>query len=169
MEYVNRYQLPVMLTETNIRGSLSDRISWLKFMVEQCEILQQRLIPKNIPFHGFCWYPFIDSTDWCSLVRKANGKIDPQGIYHLTGENMRRNSSDLSEIFASLACGSISSADIPAYKFQSPLDKELAGFLPMMHHWQWRESFEAVKNIKSKTKTAKFFLGRDFTEIGVGV
>lgn len=168
MEYVNRYQLPVMLTETNIRGSLSDRVSWLKFMVEQCEILEQRLIPKNIPFHGFCWYPFIDSTDWCSLVRQANGRIDPQGIYHLTGENMRRNSSELSEVFASLACGAISSADIPAYTFQTPLDVELAGFLPLMNHWQWQESFENYESKKSKLKSGEVILNRDYAEIGVG-
>ena len=131
MEYVNRYNLPVMLTETNIRGYVSDRISWLKFMVEQCEILEKRLAPREIPFHGFCWYPFIDSTDWCSLVREANGRIDPQGIFYLC-HNLRRNDSELSEIFASLASGAISSKDIPAYHFISPLDEELAGFLPLM-------------------------------------
>ncbi len=141
MEYVNRYKLPVMLTETNIRGNIPDRISWLKFMVEQCETLETRLAPLQIPFYGFCWYPFIDSTDWCSLVRRADGKIDPQGIYHLTGENLRRNRSELSDVFASLACGAISSADIPAYAFQSPLDAELAGFLPLMKHWKWRTPF----------------------------
>lgn len=168
MEFVNRYHLPVMLTETNIRGSLSDRISWLKFMVEQCEILEQRLLSKNIPFHGFCWYPFIDSTDWCSLVRKANGRIDPQGIYHLTGKDMRRNSSELSEIFASLACGAISSTEIPAYKFLAPLDAELAGFLPMMNHWQWRESFELLGNEKLTSKPAGIVLNQEFAEISVG-
>lgn len=168
MEYVRRYHLPVMLTETNIRGSLSDRISWLKFMVEQCEILEQRLIPKHIPFLGFCWYPFIDSTDWCSLVRQANGRVDPQGIYHLDGENMRRNASELSDIFASLACGAISSADIPAYKFQPPLDAELAGFLPLINHWQWREPFENCENKKSKLELGEGILNRDFAEIGVG-
>ena len=140
MEYAERYNLPVMLTETNIRGGISDRISWLKFMVEQCEILEKRLERKNIPFQGFCWYPFIDSTDWCSLVRRADGKVDPQGIYHLCGK-LQRNASELSEIFASLACGAISSEDIPAYRFEPPLDMELAGFSPLMKHWRWREPF----------------------------
>ncbi len=147
MDYVNRYNLPVMLTETNIRGYVSDRISWLKFMVEQCEKLEKCLAPRKIPFRGFCWYPFIDSTDWCSLVREANGRIDPQGIFHLC-HNLRRNDSELSEIFASLASGAISSKDIPAYCFMSPLDDELAGFLPLMKHWQWRESFAADKRKK---------------------
>ena len=147
MEYVERYNLPVMLTETNIRGYICDRISWLKFMVEQCEILEKRLERKNIPFRGFCWYPFIDSTDWCSLVRRAEGKVDPQGIYYLCSD-LQRNASELSEIFASLACGAISSKDIPAYRFESPLNKELAGFSSLMKHWRWRASVTPDKNEK---------------------
>lgn len=138
LEYVERYNLPVMLTETNIRGSVTDRISWLKFMVEQCETLEHNLVRRGIAFRGFCWYPFIDSTDWCSLVRQARGKIDPQGIYHLC-EKLRRHSSELSEIFAALADCSMVSADLPAYRFAAPLDAELAGFQPLMKHWHWRE------------------------------
>ncbi len=84
MDYVNRFNLPVMLTETNIRGYVSDRISWLKYMVEQCEILQDMLAPRNIPFKSFCWSPFIDSTDWCSLVTQANCNIDRRGFFGLT-------------------------------------------------------------------------------------
>lgn len=151
LEYVDRYELPVMLSETNIRGFVSDRISWLKFMVEQCETLERRLARRNVLFHGFCWYPFIDSTDWCSLLRRASGKIDPQGIYHLC-RKFERNDSELSEVFASLACGAIRSEDIPAYRFQSPLDAELAGFLPLMNHWQWREPFASDKKEKLKVR-----------------
>ena len=141
MDYVNRYNLPVMLTETNIRGFVSDRLSWLKFMVEQCEILETRLVSRGIPFHGFCWYPFIDSTDWCSLLRTADGTIDPQGIFYLDDQNLERRSSELSAAFSALADGSFSSGSITAYRFQSPLDQELAGFLPLMKNWQWKEPF----------------------------
>ena len=158
LDYVKHFKLPVMLTETNIRGDVTDRISWLKFMVEQCEILEKQLTSRSIAFHGFCWYPFIDSTDWCSLVREAKGKIDPQGIYHLDGANLRRNASELSEIFNALAIGAISSDEIPAYPFLPPVDRELAGFLPLMKHWRWRGNFNNnfgcnpeiyVKDVKS--------------------
>jgi hypothetical protein len=166
MDYVNRFNLPVMLTETNIRGFVSDRISWLKFMVEQCETLEAKLKPRNIPFKGFCWYPFIDSTDWCSLVTKANCNIDPQGIFWLDCETKKRHPSELSEIFEALARGIITSKDIPAYRFQSPLNKTLKNFLPMMSHWNWREQSVGSKkkikrivvpnfeNVKSKTNKA---------------
>lgn len=138
MDYVNRFGLPVMLSETNIRGGVTDRISWLKFMVEQCEILRRRIEPRGISFEGFCWYPFIDSTDWCSLVRKANGFVDPQGIFGLDSDCLTRRASQLSEIFAALAQGRITSRDIPAYEFQRPLNRILKNFLPLMEHWEWR-------------------------------
>ena len=150
VEYAERYKLPLMLTETNIRGYISDRISWLKFMVEQCEEIETRLKPLGLSFEGFCWYPFIDSTDWCSLVREANGNIDPQGIYYLDKDCRKRNASELSEIFTALARGQISSKDIPAYRFQAPLDKLLEAFLPMMAHWQWREPFIHDAKLKAR-------------------
>jgi hypothetical protein len=119
-------------------------------MVEQCEILEDILEARNIPFKGFCWYPFIDSTDWCSLVTKANCNIDPQGIFWLSCRTMKRNASELSEIFEALARGQITSKDIPAYRFQSPLDKLLKNFMPMMDHWQWEEHFESAKRINKR-------------------
>jgi len=149
MDYVDRFNLPVMLTETNVRGYVSDRVSWLKYMVEQCEILEDLLEIRNIPFEGFCWYPFIDSTDWCSLVTQANCNIDPQGIFWLDADCKKRNASELSEIFGALARGKITSKDIPAYKFQSPLGNYLKNFLPQMEHWQWKEPFMPNKKYKT--------------------
>jgi beta-glucosidase/6-phospho-beta-glucosidase/beta-galactosidase len=137
LEYAEYFKLPLMLSETNIRGYINDRISWLKFMVEQCEQIESKLSERNITFEGFCWYPFIDSTDWCSLVREANGFIDPQGIFYLD-ERFRRCESELSEIFAALAQGKITSQDIPAYHFQSPIDEQLRGLQPLMAHWDWK-------------------------------
>lgn len=150
MDYVNRFNLPVMLTETNIRGYVSDRISWLKFMVEQSETLEKLLEARGIPFKGFCWYPFIDSTDWCSLVTQANCNIDPQGIFWLDCATKRRNPSELSEIFEALARGQITSEDIPAYRFQGELKSSLRNFLPMMDHWQWREPFASKKRANKR-------------------
>ena len=137
IEYAERYRLPVMLTETNIRGYVSDRISWLKFMTEQCETIERKLGALGLPFEGFCWYPFIDSTDWCSIVTQANCNIDPQGIYWLDPAEMQRNSSELSDLYRALALGQLTSEDIPAYRFQAPLDHQLEGFMPMMSHWDW--------------------------------
>jgi hypothetical protein len=140
MDYVNRYGLPVMLSETNIRGEISDRVTWLKFMVEQCELLEAHIALRDIPFEGFCWYPFIDSTDWSSLVRTAKGKVDPQGIFYLDRKRETRYASELSETFAALARGQITSRDIPAYPFKYPVNRALRNFLPLMQHWDWQET-----------------------------
>ncbi len=150
MDYVDRFNLPIMLSETNIRGTIHDRISWLKYMVEQCEKLEKRLEPRGIPFEGFCWYPFIDSTDWCSLLTKANCNVDPQGIFWLDCDCKKRNVSELSEIFEALARGQISSKDIPAYRFQEPLDKLLENFLPMMDHWEWIEPIKPARGVNRR-------------------
>jgi hypothetical protein len=140
-----------MLSETNIRGYVSDRISWLKYMVEQCETLEEILKARKLPFEGFCWYPFIDSTDWCSLLTKANCNIDPQGIFWLDCDSKKRNTSELSEIFEALTRGEITSKDIPAYHFQAPLDRVLKNFLPRMSHWQWKDPFPFATKTKSQT------------------
>jgi hypothetical protein len=122
-----------MLTETNLRGEVADRISWLKYMVAECESLAAKLEPMGVPFLGFCWYPYIDSTDWSSLVREANRAIDPQGIVSLD-PNFERRRTELSEIFAGLASGQAAWSDIPAYPFSDEALEErmVRNFLPQM-------------------------------------
>jgi beta-glucosidase/6-phospho-beta-glucosidase/beta-galactosidase len=154
VDYAERYRLPVMLSETNIRGFVSDRITWLKFMVEQCERIEREVGNMGIPFEGFCWYPFIDSTDWCSLVKQARGHIDPQGIYWLDRATMKRHSSELSDLYRALALGQITSKDIPAYCFQAPLDHDLQGFMSLMEHWNWTTSGRKNRRIRARRPMA---------------
>jgi len=116
LEYAERYGLPVMLSETNLRGSVADRMSWLRYMVAECTLLADALATRSLPFKGFCWYPYIDSTDWSSLVRTARRDIDPQGIYWLD-EAFERNASELSSTYAALAQGRLPTAGIPAPGF----------------------------------------------------
>ena len=86
----DRAKVPVMLSETNLRGSYLDRLTWLKFMEEQCETLA-----RELDFRGFCWYPSIDSTDWCHLCTKATGTVDPQGIWRLDRNRWKRHASEV--------------------------------------------------------------------------
>jgi beta-glucosidase/6-phospho-beta-glucosidase/beta-galactosidase len=160
IEYAERFRLPMMLSETNIRGYVSDRISWLKFMSEQCEEIERKVGEIGLPFLGFCWYPFIDSTDWCSMVKEAKGCVDPQGIYWLDRQTLRRTPSELSDIYKALACGQMTSKDIPAYRFQEPLDTALAGFMPLMEHWDWVEPKQnwGHSTPNRRTKPASFQL-----------
>jgi beta-glucosidase/6-phospho-beta-glucosidase/beta-galactosidase len=134
-DYAARFGTPVMLSETNLRGSYQDRLTWLKFMEEQCEGLA-----LEVDFRGFCWYPSIDSTDWCHLCKKATGTVDPQGIWGLDASRWKRHASELSECYAQLARGKARSADLPAYLFNPETAKAMPGYEKLMSHWtDWRE------------------------------
>lgn len=134
-EYVDRFRLPVMLSETNLRGSYLDRLTWLKFMEEQCESLAARA-----DFRGFCWYPSIDSTDWCHFCTKATGTVDPQGIWCLDSHRWKRHASELSDYYVRLSKGQASATDLPAYSFTRETARDLSGYEKLMRHWtSWRE------------------------------
>jgi hypothetical protein len=132
VEYHGRYGLPCMLSETNIRGYASDRASWLKYTLEQCELAQE----AGVPLQGYCWFPFIDSCDWDTLLFHCRGSVDPVGVYWLDGQRDRRPSS-MSRSYA-LAASGASSSDLPAFRFRPPVADWLQGYLPQMAHWDWR-------------------------------
>ena len=132
-EYWERYRLPCAIGETNIRGFASDRVSWLKYTLEQCEIAQAR----GVPIDGYCWFPFVDSTDWDSVLVRCEGNVDPVGVYWLD-EQLRRRPSSMSEAYARAARGT-PAAELPAYRFQAPVAGWLAGWLPQMAHWDWQD------------------------------
>jgi beta-glucosidase/6-phospho-beta-glucosidase/beta-galactosidase len=134
-DYVQRYDLPVMLSETNVGGTVTDRITWLKFMEEQAEILSQQA-----DFRGFCWFPSIDATDWCSLCTRADNVTSPMGIWSLAEGSRKRLPSELSDWYVRLANGEATAADLPSYRFVAPLDRDLRGYLPLMRDWSnWLE------------------------------
>lgn len=132
VEYAERYRMPVAIGETNIRGFASDRATWLKYTLEQCELASAR----GTDVRGYCWFPFIDSADWGSLLAECEGAIDPVGAFWLD-ENMDRRASSMSVSYA-LAAGGVPAADLPAYRLRSPVSNWLAGWLPHMAHWEWR-------------------------------
>ncbi|MFN2506749.1 MAG: family 1 glycosylhydrolase [Acidimicrobiales bacterium] len=136
-EYWKRYQVPCMLGETNIRGFASDRASWLKYTLEQCE----RARARGVPLEGYCWFPFIDSCDWDSLLFRADGHVDPVGVYWLD-EELRRRPSSMSASFRQAVAGE-PAAGLPAFTFQPPVSDWMQGWLPHMSHWEWQEPPEA--------------------------
>jgi len=79
-EYYDRYQLPVMHTETNMADDGSNKaVGWL-----QKQILNMlRVRVHGIPIVGFTWYSITDQVDWDSALRENNGTINPLGLYDL--------------------------------------------------------------------------------------
>jgi beta-glucosidase len=80
-QYHNRYRLPIMHTETNLReGPNGDEaVHWL--WKEWANVLRLRNV--GIPTVGFTWYSLIDQTDWDTALREQNGNVNPVGLYDL--------------------------------------------------------------------------------------
>ncbi|MDQ3306196.1 MAG: family 1 glycosylhydrolase [Actinomycetota bacterium] len=131
-EYWERYRIPCILGETNIRGFASDRATWLKWTLEQCELARD----AGVDLRGYCWFPFIDSADWGSLLAECVGAIDPVGVFWLD-ENLDRRPSSMSVSYALAALGT-PAGNLPAYRLRTPVAQSLQGWLPHMSHWHWR-------------------------------
>lgn len=132
VEYATRYGRPCLLSETNIRGYASDRATWLKYTLEQCE----QAVGRGVELDGYCWFPFVDSCDWDSLLAHHDGNVDPVGVFSLC-DRRQRHPSSMSVSFAMAAHGSPSSV-LPAYELRQPVRGWLAGWLPQMAHWTWQ-------------------------------
>jgi hypothetical protein len=80
-QYYNRYRLPVMHTETNMReGPRGDEaVQWL--WKEWANVLRLRNV--GIPTVGFTWYSLTDQIDWDTALREQNGNINALGLYDL--------------------------------------------------------------------------------------
>jgi beta-glucosidase/6-phospho-beta-glucosidase/beta-galactosidase len=126
-------ELPLELTETNIRGGPFERATWLKHTLEQCE----QAVAAGAPLSGYCWFPFVDSVDWNSLLARADGCIDPVGVLWLD-EDGERHGSSMSAAYAAAAAGA-PARDLPAYRLTEALARRLAGLLPLMRHFEWRD------------------------------
>ena len=133
VEYADRYGRTVALTETNLRGYASDRATWFKHVLEQCEVA----LAAGVDLDGCCWFPTVDSCDWDSLLHRCDGNVDPVGVWWLD-ERLERRASAMSAAFA-LAAGGAASRDLPAYRFRRPVADWLQGFVPHMRGWSWQD------------------------------
>lgn len=138
-QYSARYGLPMMLTETNLRGQPSDRISWLRYMLEQYDIAVER----GVPLHGFCWFPQVDSCDWDSLLARTAGRVDPVGVLSIDADTKSRERTGFTEAWEKVVLGS-TAEDLPAYRFQPPCDALLSGVLSGLDHWPWEDPPEGL-------------------------
>jgi hypothetical protein len=80
-QYYERYQIPVMHTETNVNeGERGDEaVYWL--WKEWANVLRVR--NKGTPIVGFTWYSITDQVDWDSALRENAGKVNPLGLFDL--------------------------------------------------------------------------------------
>jgi beta-glucosidase len=80
-QYYNRYRVPVMHTETNLKEGPTgqEAVQWL--WKEWANVLRLRNV--GIPTVGFTWYSLTDQVDWDTALREQNGNVNPLGLYDL--------------------------------------------------------------------------------------
>ena len=95
-QYHDRYQMPVMHTETNLDEGPNgeEAVNWL--WKEWANVLRVRNI--GIPIVGFTWYSITDQVDWDTALRENNGHVNPLGLYDLD-RNIRRSANATSSSF----------------------------------------------------------------------
>lgn len=76
-EYYERYNLPVMHTETNIAEPDAERWLWKTWANIQ------RLRHDGVPLVGMTWYSLTDQVDWDTALREDNGRVNPLGLYDI--------------------------------------------------------------------------------------
>jgi beta-glucosidase/6-phospho-beta-glucosidase/beta-galactosidase len=131
--YAGRYGLPMLLSETNVRGTPGDRISWLRYTLEQYELA----LSRGVPLHGYCWFPHVDSADWDSLLARCAGRADPVGVLSL-GADGGRETTEFTRVWGRAAAGA-PVEELPALRFQPPCDDLLSGLMPQLSHWPWQD------------------------------
>jgi beta-glucosidase/6-phospho-beta-glucosidase/beta-galactosidase len=80
-QYYERYGLPIMHTETNLREGPTgqEAVHWL--WKEWANVLRIRNV--GIPTVGFTWYSLTDQKDWDTGLREANNRLHPVGLFDL--------------------------------------------------------------------------------------
>jgi beta-glucosidase/6-phospho-beta-glucosidase/beta-galactosidase len=80
-QYYERYQIPVMHTETNLQqGPLgNEAVNWL--WKEWANVLRVR--NDGMPIVGFTWYSLTDQVDWDTALRENNGNVNSMGLFDL--------------------------------------------------------------------------------------
>ncbi len=76
-QYFNRYKLPLMHTETNIKSP--ENVDWLK--KEWANV--HRLKKDGVPVLGFTWYSLLHQVDWDSALRNNAGTVNELGLFDL--------------------------------------------------------------------------------------
>jgi beta-glucosidase/6-phospho-beta-glucosidase/beta-galactosidase len=80
-QYYERYGLPIMHTETNMKEGPTgqEAVHWL--WKEWANVLRIRNV--GIPTVGFTWYSLTDQMDWDTALRERNNRVHPVGLYDL--------------------------------------------------------------------------------------
>jgi hypothetical protein len=136
-EVIQQYKerMPYMrfnIAETNIRGTVRDRITWFRYTLEEC---------REAGIKRMAWWGLTDAYGWGGKGKWTNyidvgEPSDPVGIYNLAddptnGPMWIREANEFTEIVCDYAHGRIDVEDIPVYEPtpESELGQEMLGYL----------------------------------------
>jgi hypothetical protein len=128
----------IALGETNLHGTDTDKVTWLKYIAAECERCRQ----AGIEINELCWYGFIGGRYWSSLLTKPNRKHDDFGICTVKPGTFERWHGLFYDSISDICHGKATFDDLPAYRLQKPLDRKLASFMRLAsetYSWQWEE------------------------------
>jgi hypothetical protein len=100
-DYWDRFQVPIMVTETSARGDEPIRARWLEASVAAIRGLRER----GVPVLGYTWFPLFTMIDW--RYRFGRGPLEEYrlelGLYTLDAQaaNGRWHATPLVEQFRS--------------------------------------------------------------------
>ena len=77
-QYYERYQRPIMLTETDYCGQNDDKVLYMQYGVQEI----RRLRESGVPVLGYTWWPALDHLNWDKAL-KERGHIHPVGLWEL--------------------------------------------------------------------------------------
>lgn len=90
-QYFDRYRLPIMHTETNIKMP-----ACREWLLKQWANVH-RLKNDGVPIVGFTWYSLCHQVDWDSALRDDAGNVNELGLYDLD-----RNITDVGRAYKQL-------------------------------------------------------------------
>lgn len=148
IDYVERYaeRFPDMrfgIGEVNVRGTVYERITWLKYVLSEGELLGRILGDR---FLDIAWYPAIDSYCWGngSLMTALTGNpekdLDPTGLVYINPHTLERFLSELTELVKAYNYGAITARDLPAYRFgQDMHNNPIERLGHRFKRWKWQD------------------------------
>ena len=80
-QYWQRYDRPVMLTETNYCGLDEHKVGYLNYSIAE----MRRLREEGVPLLGYTWWPAIDHLNWNDALHERDS-IHPVGLWSLKNE-----------------------------------------------------------------------------------
>jgi hypothetical protein len=119
------------IAETNIRGTVRDRIIWFKHVYLQCMLADIRRMT---------WWGLTDSDTWgdknfANHLPKRKAPADPVGIITLSDDDVNdrrlyhRSENEFSDIVGAIVRGEMEVEDIPDYEPSGEFAKQLPAFI----------------------------------------